>query len=119
MTLPIRKTLLAAVIGLTLSPLAMALPSVHILATGGTIAGAGQSATQSNYEAGKVAIETLIAAVPEMKNVADVQGEQVVKIGSQDMNDEVWLKLAKRVNELLAKDDVDGIVITHGTDTME
>jgi L-asparaginase len=119
MTLPIRKTLLAAVVGLTLSPMAMALPNVHILATGGTIAGAGQSATQSNYEAGKVAIETLIAAVPEMKDVADVQGEQVVKIGSQDMNDEVWLKLAKRVNELLAKDDVDGIVITHGTDTME
>ncbi|MBM0418612.1 L-asparaginase 2 [Aeromonas veronii] len=119
MTLPIRKTLLAAVVGLTLTPMAMALPNVHILATGGTIAGAGQSATQSNYEAGKVAIETLIAAVPEMKNVADVQGEQVVKIGSQDMNDEVWLKLAKRVNELLAKDDVDGIVITHGTDTME
>lgn len=54
MTLPIRKTLIATVLGLTLSPLAMALPSVHILATGGTIAGAGQSATQSNYEAGKV-----------------------------------------------------------------
>lgn len=50
---------------------------------------------------------------------AGVQGEQVVKIGSQDMNDEVWLKLTKLVNDLLAKDDVDGIVITHGTDTME
>ncbi|MBO0155345.1 asparaginase, partial [Vibrio parahaemolyticus] len=46
-------------------------------------------------------------------------GEQVVSIGSQDMNDEVWLKLSKRVNELLAQDDVDGIVITHGTDTLE
>lgn len=119
MSLTIRKTLIALILGMSLSPLAMALPNIHILATGGTIAGAGQSATQSNYEAGKVGIETLIQAVPEMKTIADVQGEQVVKIGSQDMNDEVWLKLAKRVNELLARPDVDGIVITHGTDTME
>ena len=93
----------------------MALPSVHILATGGTIAGAGQSATQSNYEAGKVAIETLIAAVPEMKNVADVQGEQVVKIGSQDMNDEVWLTLAKRVNALLAQSTVSQARVDFGS----
>jgi L-asparaginase len=119
MSLTVRKTLIALTLGMSLSPLAMALPNIHILATGGTIAGAGQSATQSNYEAGKVGIETLIQAVPEMKTIADVQGEQVVKIGSQDMNDEVWLKLAKRVNELLARPDVDGIVITHGTDTME
>ena len=66
-----------------------------------------------------MAIETLIAAVPRDEERGRGAGEQVVKIGSQDMNDEVWLKLAKRVNELLAKDDVDGIVITHGTDTME
>lgn len=46
-------------------------------------------------------------------------GEQIVKIGSQDMNDAVWLTLAKRINELLKRDDVDGIVVTHGTDTME
>lgn len=119
MTLPLRETLLATGLSLLLCPLAMALPNVHILATGGTIAGTGQSNTQSNYQAGKVAIDSLIAAVPELKNVADVAGEQVVKIGSQDMNDEVWLTLAKRVNALLAQDDVDGIVITHGTDTME
>jgi len=48
-----------------------------------------------------------------------VTGEQIASIGSQDMNDAVWLKLAKRVNELLAKPDVAGIAITHGTDTME
>jgi L-asparaginase len=66
-----------------------------------------------------VAIGTLLDAVPEVNKIANVTGEQIVKIGSQDMNDAVWLTLAKRINELLKRDDVDGIVVTHGTDTME
>ena len=70
-------------------------PNIHILATGGTIAGPGSSATGTNYTAGQVAISTLLEAVPEVKNIANVTGEQIVKIGSQDMNDEVWLTLAK------------------------
>ena len=57
--------------------------------------------------------------MPQLKDIADISGEQLVKIGSQDMNDAVWLKLAKRVNELLKTNDVAGVVITHGTDTME
>ncbi len=54
-----------------------------------------------------------------LDKLAAIRGEQIASIGSQDMNDEVWLKLARRANELLATPDVDGIVITHGTDTME
>ena len=83
-------------------------PNIHILATGGTIAGTGASATNTNYTAGQVAIGTLLDAVPEVNKIANVTGEQIVKIGSQDMNDAVWLTLAKRINELLKRGDVDG-----------
>lgn len=114
------RTLGSLLLLLCLATVAMAQkPRVHILATGGTIAGAGQSATKTNYTAGQVAIGTLLEAVPQIKEVADVTGEQIVRIGSQDMNDEVWLTLAKRINELFAKNQADAVVVTHGTDTME
>jgi L-asparaginase len=97
---------------------ASAKPKVHILATGGTIAGVSTAANKTNYTAGQVAVGALLSAVPGLNDLADITGEQIVNIGSQDMNNEVWLKLAKRINALLAG-DVDAIVITHGTDTME
>lgn len=94
-------------------------PTIYVLATGGTIAGGGDSALSGNYKSGTVTVDKLIAAVPAINDIATIKGEQVSNIGSQDMNNEVWLKLAKRVNELLQNKDVDGIVVTHGTDTME
>src|SRR5215217_2165859 len=92
---------------------------IVIVATGGTIAGSAESTTAAGYQSGAVAVDVLIAAVPQMKKFADVTGVQVASVGSQDMNDELWIKLAMEVNRLLGQPDVDGIAITHGTDTME
>ena len=96
-----------------------ALPRVRVLATGGTIAGAQASATDYGYKSGAYDVNTLIKAVPNLDKLAQITGEQVASIGSQDMNDEVWLKLAKRLNTVLAGADVDAVLITHGTDTLE
>ena len=96
---------------------ALALPNIAVLATGGTIAGAGASATGTAYQAGKVSVNHLVAAVPELANIANVTPKQVAQIGSQDMSDEVWLKLAQTINADCKK--YDGFVIPHGTDTME
>src|SRR5688572_15376834 len=96
-----------------------ALPNIVVLATGGTIAGAAGSDVQAGYTSGQVGVEQLLAAVPQAKKLANMRGEQISNIGSQDMNDEVWLKLATRVNQLLTQPDVSGVVITHGTDTIE
>ncbi len=94
-------------------------PNITILATGGTIAGAAGSGTQSAYKSGSVGIDAMVAAVPGIEKLANIKGEQISNVGSQDMSFDILLKLAKRINELLSTSAVDGLVITHGTDTME
>ena len=108
---------MAAALALSLS--AQAKPKIKILATGGTIAGAQTSSSQVGYKSGTFSVDDLIKAVPQLKDLADLSGEQLANIGSQTMNHEVWIKLANRINEVLKSDDTDGVVITHGTDTME
>ena len=94
-------------------------PNVVILATGGTIAGAAASGTQSGYTSGAVTIDAMIAAVPGLSKLATIKGEQIANVGSQDMSFDILLKVANRINELTKGPGVDGIVITHGTDTLE
>jgi L-asparaginase len=94
-------------------------PQVFIAATGGTIAGVQKSVEQHGYTAGELSVAALVEAVPQLKDIADVRGEQVVNIPSQDMTDAVWLQLARRLQELEQSPDVTGIVVTHGTDTLE
>jgi L-asparaginase len=113
-----RSMLMAAIALMMVASAAYAKPKIMILATGGTIAGAQASTAEAGYKSGSFSVDDLIKAVPQLKDIADISGEQVANIGSQTMNHEVWLKLAKRVNEVL-KGDTDGVVITHGTDTME
>jgi L-asparaginase len=93
--------------------------NVVILATGGTIAGAAASGTQAAYKSGAVTIDAMLAAVPGINDLATIKGEQVSNVGSQDITFDIMLKLANRINELARSNDVDGIVVTHGTDTME
>lgn len=93
--------------------------NIRILATGGTIAGESASPTHPGYAAGKMDIQGLVRAIPDLDTIARVTGEQVSNIGSQDMSFDIMTRLVHRINTLLAGDDVDGIVVTHGTDTME
>lgn len=93
---------------------------VVILATGGTIVSSGASATQmTGYSIQGLGVADLLSAVPMLADVAQVEAAQVSNIDSSSMTSKVWMTLARAVQEALEREDVSGVVITHGTDTME
>lgn len=92
---------------------------IVVLATGGTIAGVGETGKDSGYVSGVVSAEDLVRSVPELAEYAEIRSEQVCNVNSDDMTDALWIKLARRIAELEEDDSVDGIVVTHGTDTMD
>jgi L-asparaginase type II len=87
---------------------------------GGTIAGSSASSTDSTgYKAGTTGVDDLLAAIPELGALARITGQQFAQIDSSDLTDEILLGLARHIETLASAPDVDGIVITHGTDTLE
>ena len=99
----------------------MSLPTIAILATGGTIAGSADDAgSAARYRAGAVPIDQLLAASKlGLERIANVRAEQVAQIDSKDLTFDVWEKLVERVRHWIDVERVDGVVITHGTDTLE
>ncbi|MCK9261463.1 MAG: asparaginase [Azoarcus sp.] len=95
-------------------------PNIALLATGGTIAGAATSASDTTgYAAGTIQISALLEAVPGLDAIADIQAETLFSLDSKDMTPAHWLALGQRVQSVADQNDIDGVVITHGTDTLE
>lgn len=120
---------ICAVLAIFISPALLAnsseepensLPLVWVFSTGGTIAGSGSSSTDfSNYEAGSITGEVLVASVPQLAEIADIKVEQVVNVNSSNLTTANLLKLSQRINETLDDPNVAGVVVTHGTNTLE
>ena len=98
----------------------MPLPRIALLTTGGTIAGAADAASgPDSYTAGNVAAEALLAAVPQARERADIVLEPCLALDSKNMTPDHWLAIAQSARNLIAREDVTGLVVTHGTDTLE
>jgi L-asparaginase type II len=95
------------------------LKTVRVLGTGGTIAGVGQGGSSAHYRPGVVSIGDMLHAVPGLDAVANVSSEQVSNTASDNIDQAIWLKLLDRIHVALADPEIAGVVITHGTDTLE
>lgn len=92
---------------------------VAIIATGGTIAGIGEAGKTVSYYAGEISVDTILKSIPSIQNIAEIETIQLFNVDSNEMDEAHWLKLTKTVNDVARRSDIDGIVVTHGTDTLD
>ena len=97
----------------------MTAPNILVLATGGTIAGAAGDAIRHDYRPGQLGIEELLERVRALGIAASLTGKQIANIGSEDMSPAIWAALHRETSAAMAEPECDGVIITHGTDTVE
>ncbi len=95
------------------------LPTVAVIATGGTIAGAASASSTTNYKAGVLSVDQIVASVRGIEEIANIEAVQFLNIASQNLTTVQQLELAAYIDKMLQRDDITGVVVTHGTDTME
>jgi len=93
--------------------------TIHVIGTGGTISGSGSSATAASYESGRVDISELVARFEGLAQVPNIQTENLYSTGSENLGPVQWRILANRIEEVTKSKDVEAVVVTHGTDTLE
>ncbi len=93
--------------------------TIAIVATGGTIAGVGEVGKAASYVAGELAVSDVLKTIPMIENIANIKEYQLMNVDSNEMNPARWMVLANKINEIAADDSIDGIVVTHGTDTFD
>ncbi len=114
--------LLLFAINICVTPLyaqSQGLPKVMVIATGGTIAGSAESNATTNYKPGVLSVDQILASVKGVDRIAEIESSQYMNIASQNLTTAEQLRLAAFVEKVLRRADISGVVITHGTDTME
>ena len=92
---------------------------IAIVATGGTIAGSGAAGKTTNYEAGTISVDEVLASIPDIRDRVEIVLDNLFSVDSNEIDDQRWLILTEHINKLADQQNIDGIVVTHGTDTME
>ncbi|MDR1627427.1 MAG: asparaginase [Oscillospiraceae bacterium] len=95
------------------------LKNIVIIGTGGTIAGVGEAGNTSSYVAGQIEVNNILDAVEGITKLANLSAENIINVDSCDITQEDHIKISNYINELSKDDNIDGFVITHGTDTLE